>query len=192
MSENKRNSILQIAAYFLIGGVMFVVMFQGSLGLVPLGLFTVVGITLVFGVFSYFLGGSRKFELVKRISKVVFISGIVNLVLFFIVSNVQSKLTREKAGVLIGQLEKYKENYGTYPKRLVMLVPKYFEDIPKSWIGLIPNGFVYDYSENKNHQFNQFKPINKENEYHFWIGYSGFFGVECYYNSKTKGWVEDD
>ena len=86
----------------------------------------------------------------------------------------------------------YKNDNGNYPNSLESLRPKYIDKLPKVWIGILPESFIYDYYEQTDHKFLYFKPINGIRDFHYWIGYYGYIGVECFYNSKEKEWKIDD
>jgi len=192
MTEDTRNTLIRFAIYFIIGGFLFVIMIVGSLGLIPYGLLVVGGITFVFGAIASLLRGTWRYKRLLSLSKVFLFTGLINLILFFVVTRTQSKITKDNADILIQKIELYKKDNGDYPRQLELLKPNYLDKIPKSWIGLVPEEFIYDYSDQVDHRFRHFVPINQEGDYQFWIGYFDFFGVECFYNSKTKDWNIDD
>jgi hypothetical protein len=192
MTEDSKNSLIRFAIYFIIGVFVFVITIEGSLGLIPYGLLVVGGITFVFGAIARLLRGTWRYKRLLSISKVILFIGLINLILFFVVTRTQGKITKDNAEILIQKIELYKVDNGNYPRHLELLKPNYLDKIPKSWIGLVPKEFIYDYSDQVDYRFSHFKPINQEGEYHYWIGYFDYIGVQCFYNSKTKDWNIDD
>lgn len=165
---------------------------EGSIGLIPYGLIIVSGITFVFGGLARHLKGNWRYKRFLMLSKALLFTGLINVVLFFAIGRIQGKITKMNGVVLINKIELYKKDNGTYPYSLEALKPKYLTKLPKAWVGILPKDFIYDYSEQDDHSFMGFKPINQAGICNFWIGYYQYLGVEYFYNSKEKTWQVDD
>jgi hypothetical protein len=192
MTDDTKKILIQILLYLILGLIFFVIIIEGSKGLIPYGLMIVGGITFLFGSIARLLRGTWKYKRLLSVSKVFLFVGLINMILFFAVVRIQGKVTKDNAELLIQKIEMYKNDNGDYPVSLESLRPKYIDKLPKVWIGILPESFIYDYSEQIDHNFLYFKPINGIGEFHYWIGYYGFMGVEYFYNSKEKEWKIDD
>lgn len=192
MTNDTRKILIDTSIYLILGLILFVIITEGSKGLIPYGLMIVGGITFIFGSISRLLKGTWKYKRLLRVSKVLLFTGLINLILFFVIGRIQEKVTKRNADFLIQKLEMYKKDVGQYPISIESLKPKYMDKLPKAWIGITPEDFIYDYSEQVNHTFLYFKPINTIGDFHYWIGYYGLMGVENFYNSKEKEWKSDD
>ena len=108
MTEDTRNRLIRFAIYFIIGGFLFVIMIVGSLGLIPYGLFVVGGIAFFFGAIARLLQGTWKYKRLLSLSKIFLFIGLINLILFFVVTRTQGKITKDNADILIQKIELYK------------------------------------------------------------------------------------
>lgn len=192
MTDDTKKKLIHILFYLILVLIFFVIVIEGSKGLIPYGFMIIVGITLVFGSTARLLRGTWKFKRLLSVCKVFLFVGLINMILFFAVVRIQGKVTKDNADLLIQKIELYKNDNGNYPISLEALRPKYIDNLPKVWIGILPESFMYDYSEQTDHKFLYFKPINENGDFHYWIGYYGYLGVEYFYNSKDKEWKIDD
>jgi hypothetical protein len=192
MTNDIKKILIRLLIYLFLGLLLFVIIIEGSKGLIPYGLFIVGGITFVFAAMARLLSGTWKYKRLLSISKVFLFTGLINMILFFVIVRIQGKITKNNADMIIQKIETYKKDNGHYPYSLESLKPKYIDRLPKAWIGILPNDFIYDYSEQVDHRFMYFKPVNQTGDYQFWIGYYGYIGVEYFYNSKEKEWHIDD
>lgn len=163
-----------------------------SIGLIPYGLFFLIGLILISAGVSRWLQLLYGNEDAFKISKIVLWSSIISLILMFFVIRFHNSENRDNANLIIEKLDEYNSVYSTYPDDLQILKPDFIEKIPKAKIGIRLTDFTYNYKNIPDYKFRYFRTINTNGEFHYWIGYWGYIGVENYYNSKTKVWHVDD
>ena len=184
--------IIRILIFITLVLILTGVSLEFSIGLIPFGFFFLIGLTLLSAGVSRWLHLSYDNEKAFRISKTILWSSVASLILMFLVIRFHNSQNRDNANLIIEKLNEYKSRYGTYPNDLQKLTPDFIEKIPKAKIGIRSTDFIYDYTQLPDYKFRYFRTINTDGEFHFWIGYWGYFGVENYYNSKSKEWHVDD
>lgn len=108
------------------------------------------------------------------------------LALIFLVScnwNEKADKTNEIASDIISKLEDYKNEFGTYPDSLKLLVPDYFTKIPSTFYSGRNNEFYY-----AKHIFT--RDSSRMEFFELW--FNAPLGVEAKYNSFKKEWQYDD
>jgi hypothetical protein len=91
--------------------------------------------------------------------------------------------THKVADEVILNLEKFKTTYGEYPDSLSLLVPNYFQELPRTFHNVKRNGFYY-----AKHII-----VTDSTKLEFFeLWYNAPLGVEAKYNSYKKKWEYDD
>ncbi|MBF04386.1 MAG: hypothetical protein CMP76_13955 [Flavobacterium sp.] len=107
-----------------------------------------------------------------------FIISFTQLIIIWLISNPirkwQIEYSKENGINLVELVEKYKMNYGNYPKSLSEIKEKSNLDIP-SWTAL-GTKYSYELFENGNYS----------------IGFKSYYGYNFYYDKLNKKWNADD
>ncbi|UOX33945.1 hypothetical protein LXD69_00165 [Flavobacterium sediminilitoris] len=90
------------------------------------------------------------------------------------VRNWQIEYSKEKGIDIVELVEKYKMNYGDYPKSLSEIDQKMKSDVPK-WTAL-GTKYSYKFFENGNYS----------------IGFKSYYGYNLQYNKLNKEWIAYD
>ena len=157
----------------------------------PKGLPFVLLIILVTGVLRRYYKkinpDKRKYDFYRT----VFYISLISFVVFIMVSRLQNRINDRNAKMIVSKIEKFRKENGIFPEDLDLLCPDYFDNVPKAWIGLFPEDFIYDYANKESHKSKYFHHLNNQTDY-FILGYDGYIGVFSHYNSIKKQWYHDD
>ncbi|WP_282074096.1 hypothetical protein [Polaribacter atrinae] len=110
--------------------------------------------------------------------KYYFIISFTQLLIIWLISiptrNWQIEYSKENGMNIVELVEKYKMNYGNYPKSLSEIEQKMKSDVPK-WTAL-GTKYTYDIFINGNYS----------------IGFKSYYGYDLHYENLNKEWIATD
>ncbi len=186
-----KKIMIKIGIFFIIILLFLVILLECSQGLMPFGLFFVSLLVFVSGALSRFLIGTFKYQRLLQVCKVLLFTGLISLALSYMIIRIQSIVSSKNANLLITGIEAFKKDQGIYPDSLESLMPQYFKNLPKAWIGIIPKDFLYESANTLGHR-SKYDYKLKNVESYFLVGYCEYIGVENFYYSNEKIWHHDD
>lgn len=109
---------------------------------------------------------------------------VLVLISFFIISEINFRLTKKRANYLIESLTDFKNNNGYFPESLNNLKPLFLKEIPKPTF-IYSDSFLYE-------PICLSDSLNIELCNSFVLKYFGPFEMEAKYTSKDMKWKYDD
>ncbi|UYZ60399.1 hypothetical protein [Hymenobacter latericus] len=104
------------------------------------------------------------------------------------ICSVQSYITKQRANLIIDQLELFRKERGYYPDSLATLVPAYLPKVPSTAEGLLnARPFVYRVPPNSS-----FPGEAKPRATSYSLGYYAGTMVDATYSSTTREWHSED
>lgn len=111
-------------------------------------------------------------------TKYYFIISLTELILIWIVAEPIRKLqinkTYEKAEQIIVSIEKFKNNFGTYPKNLIEVEERLLLDVPE--LTYIGTRYIYE----------------QAGQDHYRLSFVSYHGYEAHYDNQAKQWIAVD